>query len=191
MQEQTDRLAATPSPLAGTYRFELTLPGLARPLVVFGRTEPAPHGPFWKLLGGDAFSPPPRELTPALGYQLRLIVGMDSTARAFTGGELAYFDVVDTVRRAPDGRKRWRGQTDVVFAVSRLITRGPLDSLLTAVSHDVDAVWQEEASGRMEGGWTAGPADRVDFTMRVERGGRTVFSMRGTRISRTTAPLKG
>jgi hypothetical protein len=187
---ETARLAAEPSPLAGTYRFELRLPSLSHPIIVFGRTERAPDGAFWGLTGDDAFEPAGRALTPALGYRLRLSVSLDSTTASFSNGELAYFDVVSKPKHTPDGLTLWRGQTDVLFAVSRLVSEDPLDSLLSQASRAVSSVWFDGERGQTVGGWMVGANDRVDFSMRVERKGQPVLSIRGMRLSTTTAPLK-
>jgi hypothetical protein len=190
VEAERARLSAKPSPVAGTYRFELVFPGVTRPIVVFGRTERAPSDAFWRLTGYDKHLPTMGSLIPALGYVLRLSVAMDSATTSLANGQLAYFRVVSKAGRTTNGRTLWSGQTDVLFAVSRLVGTGPLDSLLSQASGAVSRVWFNEESGRTVGGWTVGTDDGVEFTMRVERDARTVLSIRGRRVSAATAPVK-
>ena len=149
-----------------------------------------PHAGFWRLTGYESYLPPAGSLTPALGYRLRVSVAMSASPAALLDGELAYFDVVSEGERTADGRTHWRGDSDVLFAASRLISRDPLDSLLSAASKDVSRVWYEEDPGQTHGGWTVGPGDRVEFAMRVERAGRTVLTVTGIRIAAATGRVR-
>lgn len=193
-REETERVRRLVSPLAGTYRFELTING-APTLVLYGRTELQPANPFWAL--SDFWNNPPQDtIAPhqAEGYQLRMAVTRRSEQLPLTSSRndeptftLAYFTLGETPTGTSRDSTYWTGYTDVLFAASRLIDDPPLDSLLLHASGLVDDVWFNGIPGCTNGRFVLHDDGSATLVMTVERQGELVLSVRADRISANVA----
>lgn len=187
-QERVQRIL---SPVAGTYEFEVILPG-APALRLYGRTAAHPVTPLWESESGWEFRPSGEGTLPqARGYSLPMAVtralGEFPLEIGQNGpGELAYFAMTEhPVARTADG-VIWSGRLDVSFAASRMIDESPLDALLLRSAELVSDVWHDEVPGSTDGRFTIDRDDQATVTMQVLRDGVEVLRVRGVRISDTT-----
>jgi hypothetical protein len=80
---------------------------------------------------------------------------------------------------------RWRGETDVLFATTRLADGAVRSSLLRACKA-VSEVWFDGKAGRTDGWFTAESSGGAHVEMTVVRSGRVVLSLEGIRVSDET-----
>jgi hypothetical protein len=189
------RLGGQASLLAGTYRFTLRVEGL-QPLIVFGRTDRYPSGAEWGLDDTHRYGPTDTLGTQrAQGYRLRIAVSRSEAAlpKAFEdqdenrgGAALAYFLVSERPAVETADSARWRGNTDVLMATTRMSIDPAERRLLLRACEAVSDVWYNGKRGRTDGWFTAAGVSGGHLEMTVVRGGRIVLSLQGTRISGET-----
>lgn len=187
---QLARLRSTPSPVAGTWRLDLTLAG-GRRTILFLRTVARPTELQWVL--EDGWNSEPEALGPDIradGYNL-------DGAAAFRISDLPS-QVLRTDTRvaaqagfvvSQDSAPRpvsWKGLTDVVFAASRLSTGAAQHEAFAAASNELNAVWYDSAPGRMAGSFERSGKGELTFADSAWHGDQLVFTIAGLRVDTLT-----
>ena len=187
---EAERLRRQPSILAGTYRFRLQVDATP-PIKVYGRTDSHPMDAVWDLDDHHTYGPMDTSGTErAEGYRLRVAVSRSAAALPQTfdsnddesNAALAYF----LVSKTPAETARWRGHTDVLFAISRLTADSAARAPLLRASRAVSAVWFDEETGRTDGWFMVDSAGVAHVELIVVREGKVVLSLQGTRITEET-----
>jgi hypothetical protein len=182
------RVRGLESPLAGTYRFRIRL-ARGDTLTLFARTSLKASGAVWSFSADD----PPQGLTEppkAEGYSLVMAVTrtLGESPASFDGQDregvaLAYLSVTERPRLSHRDSSVWKGSADIIRAASRMITEGPLDSLLAQMSGVLSRLEERDPLGTLAT-FVLDPSGHVRMYWRLREGDRVILSVEGERLSR-------
>lgn len=180
LEAEDSIVRATPSPIAGTWRFVIRLPA-AESVVVYSRTERYPMSPFRAWRRDDVLSD---TLLPITGYHLMAVCAMTEEQLpiaygAHRGSTCYHSASTSPVAVSPDS-VTYRGDPWATLAAWIMLRDQPVAAQL---GDALDEEARDENAYFMPGYWTTSPDGHARFSWDVRRADSLLASIRGDRIS--------
>lgn len=185
---ENERLRRRRSPIAGTWRYVVTLPE-GDSLVVHSRTSLHPMSVLRERTMAEIQDDEERRAHPIVGYYLDANCAFAPDQVDHDGpqsmGSCYHAVSLDPVFRSRDSTV-WRGESEAELAAWILLDSIPLKSRLRdALGSDED---RDPAWYFMPGYWIQDRAGRIHYRLDIVHEGKVLLRIRGERISEETLP---